>query len=57
MTPDPAKATWSSALPEELDFWEYWLTTDEAEIARQRHDRLHAPQRPLIPARGARSPS
>lgn len=53
MIEDPAKATWVSALPEELTFWEYWLTTDEAGIAAQRRDRLNALERLLIPALAA----
>lgn len=45
-----SKAVWAEALPEELSFWEYWLTTDEPGIARQRRDRLNARSRPLSPS-------
>ncbi len=48
MTADSAKKTWSSALPEELRFWEYWLTTDDAEVAQSRENRLRARERPLL---------
>lgn len=48
MNADSAKETWSSALPEELSFWEYWLTTDDQEVAPSRENRLQALERPLI---------
>ncbi len=48
MNVDSAKNTWSSALPEELRFWEYWLTTDDQEVAQSRETRLQARERPLI---------
>ena len=56
MAEDRVKATWSSALEEELAFWEYWLTTDEPGIARQRRDRLRALERPLVPGLAPSAP-
>ncbi len=48
MAVDPNKTIWSSALPEELRFWDYWLTTDDAEVAPSRQNRLRARERPLL---------
>ena len=56
MTDSSPKEIWSAALPEELSFWEYWLTTDDTEVVQNRDFRLQALERPLMESLAASAP-